>query len=79
MLSPENVRHLKHNGKIYFLDRPLADLVPTADRPLALDREAIEKRYEERYEIYCGTADRRIGVHSDAAGVAALIGKDLMK
>ena len=79
VLSPENVRHLKHNGKIYFLDRPLADLVPTADRPLALDREAIEKRYEERYEIYCGTADRRIGVHSDAAGVAALIGKDLMK
>lgn len=60
ILKKENISALKMNGKIYFLDRPLEDLIPTDDRPLASSREAIEKRYKERYEIYVSTADEII-------------------
>ena len=40
------------NGHIFFLDRSPDLLIPTDDRPLSSTREAIEKRYKERYEIY---------------------------
>ncbi len=57
VLSEKNVCELKKNGRLYFLDRPLDSLVPTSDRPLAKDREAIEKRYSERYPIYKSVSD----------------------
>ena len=79
ILREENVDALRENGKIYFIDRPLADLIPTSDRPLSSDRVAIEKRYNERYAIYTRTADVRIDVDSDAKGVAAKIMEDFQK
>lgn len=57
VLRQENVDLLRMNGKIFFLDRPVEQLMPTEDRPLASTREAILKRYEERYSIYKKTAD----------------------
>ncbi|MBQ6824834.1 MAG: hypothetical protein IJP27_09280, partial [Clostridia bacterium] len=57
VLREENVRNLKRNGRVFFLDRPLEEIRPTADRPLSSDRAALQKRYEERYGIYCGSAD----------------------
>lgn len=60
ILKDENVRALKRNGRIYFLNRPLENIVPTADRPLALDRAALKARFEERYERYLSTADAEI-------------------
>ena len=60
MLREENINALKSNGRIYFIDRPLESLIPTDDRPLARDVEAISRRYNERYSIYSGTADARI-------------------
>ena len=60
VLRRDNVRALKRNGRIVFLDRPLCELVPTPDRPLALSREAIEERYRERYSIYLSSADVRV-------------------
>lgn len=74
VLSPENIRNLKRNGRIFFLDRPLSELVPTKDRPTASDKESIEKRYNERYKIYCDTADVRIDASVDAEAVADRIG-----
>ena len=70
ILRDENVNELKRNGRLYFVDRPLEELLPTADRPLASSREAIRRRYEERYGRYCAVADCRIEVNGDAAGVA---------
>lgn len=64
VLRDDNIRNLKMNGRIYFLDRDPSSIVPTADRPLALDREAIEKRYKERYGRYTGTADEIIKIIS---------------
>ena len=57
VLREENVRRLKQNGRLVFLDRPLSDLTPTADRPTASSREAIEARYRERYGIYTAVSD----------------------
>lgn len=62
VLKSENVDALRSNGRIYFIDRPLASLIPTEDRPLSSTREAIEARFEERYPIYLSTLD----VHADA-------------
>ncbi len=75
VLRRENIKNLKKNGKIFFLDRPLSELMPTRDRPTASTKEEIERRYRERYEIYKGAADVHIFVKSDAKAVAELIGE----
>lgn len=76
VLNPTNIEHLKQNGKIYFIDRPLHLLVPTEDRPLASDKAAIEKRFMERYDIYLSSSDKRIIADKDAPLVAEEIIKD---
>lgn len=70
ILRKENVNALKLNGKIFFLNRDLNELVPTDDRPLGSDFEALKKRYNERYEIYVATADTEIKVDCEAKEVA---------
>ncbi len=62
ILREENIRILRENGILYFLDRPLEQLLPTADRPLSSTRKDLEKRYAERYPLYCRYADRHICV-----------------
>lgn len=79
ILREENIDALRENGKIYFIDRPISDLIPTSDRPLSSDRESIEKRYRERYGIYCSVADTVIKVTTDADGVAKSITEDFLK
>ena len=73
ILREANVRDLKMNGEIYFLDRDPDLLLPTADRPLAKDRQAIRRRYEERYPLYLAAADHKIENDGDAAAAAAAI------
>ena len=60
VLRQENVDRLKGNGRLFWLDRSLDKLMPTADRPLSSDREALTRRYEERYPIYQAVCDTRI-------------------
>ncbi|MBO5109260.1 MAG: AAA family ATPase [Clostridia bacterium] len=60
ILRAENVVNLKRNGCIFFLDRPLEQIRPTVSRPLSMDRQALEKRYQERYPIYSSTCDVHI-------------------
>ncbi len=60
ILNSDNVRRLRQNGLIYFLDRPLELLLPTTDRPLSSNRARLEERYCERYGLYCDTCDVRI-------------------
>ncbi len=73
VLRARNVFALRLNGRIFFIDRPLDSLIPTSDRPLSQDRESIEKRYNERYSIYCERCDERIDADCDADGVAEKI------
>lgn len=73
VLRPENVALLKENGRLFFLDRPLEKLVTTADRPLSSDREKLQRRYEERYGLYCACADTRIDCTGDAPACARAV------
>ena len=57
VLNSQNIDNLKSNGRIYFIDRPLDMLAATDDRPLSRNKEALEKRYNERYELYREYAD----------------------
>ncbi len=79
VLDKENIIKLKQNAIIYFLDRPLSELLPTDDRPLAKSREDIERLYRERYEIYNKCADVRIEVTSTAKEAARDIISDFMR
>lgn len=62
VLRKENVDSLKQNGVVFFLNRPLSDIIPTSDRPLSSDIEALKKRFDERYGIYVSSADKEIFV-----------------
>jgi len=73
ILREANVRRLKRNGRLYFIDRPLEMLLPTDDRPLSSSPEAIGKRYSERYAIYLRSADARIDASVNADGVAEAV------
>lgn len=57
VLRPENVRRLKRNGKLFFLNAALSRLQATDDRPLSDTYEKLAKLYAERMEIYRSTAD----------------------
>lgn len=76
VLSDDNVRALKRNGRIYFLDRALENIVPTADRPLALDKEALAARFAERYERYLSTCDRQIVIDENVFHTVKAIEED---
>ena len=65
VLNPRNTDLLKENGKIFFLDRNLDDIAATPDRPLSSTREDLEKRYKERYPIYCASADYKINCSNE--------------
>lgn len=57
ILDNNNTRLLSYNGRIYFIDRSLSSIEATSDRPLSSSRADLEKRYNERYDIYCACAD----------------------
>ncbi len=78
VLSPENIRYLKKNGRIYFIDRPVSLLLPTADRPTASSVEAIQTRYRERYPLYLQHGDRRIDADTEVSGVVNAIIEDFI-
>lgn len=62
ILNDDNVRRLKRNGRLYFLDRSLESLETTPDRPLSANKELLRRRYEERYERYLTAADTRVEI-----------------
>lgn len=64
IVRPENIQLLRQNGRIYFIDRPLEALEATADRPLSCNWQDLQRRYLERYDIYCAACDKHI--HSDS-------------
>lgn len=65
ILRDENVRHLKNNGQIFFIDRELSMIVPTGDRPLTNSLDKLKATYEKRYPIYMAIADHHIVSDND--------------
>lgn len=57
ILREQNLRYLKRNGKIFFLNAELSRLQATSDRPLSDTIDKLAKLYAERMDIYKSTAD----------------------
>ena len=57
ILRQENIRCLKRNGRIFFIDANIERLSATDDRPLSDTREKLVRLYNERIDIYRATAD----------------------
>lgn len=57
VLREENVRRLKQNGKVFFINADFSRLRATDDRPLSNTEEKLLKLYNERIDIYKSTAD----------------------
>lgn len=79
ILDDGNVRALKRTGRIYFLNRSLDKIEPTADRPLALDRAALEARFHERYERYLATCDVELVTDENVYHTAHSIQEDFYR
>lgn len=77
VLREENVRAMKKNGTVVFLDRDPDLLTATKDRPLSSTREALEKLYEERYPIYKKAADMTVPSDRSVGEVAEDVRKEL--
>ncbi len=71
VLREENVDMLRANGRLIFLDRDLNNLIPTSDRPLSNDIEALTMRYEERHPIYLAVCDDAVDGNGSVAEVAS--------
>ncbi len=76
ILNLENIENLKGNSRIYFLDRPLEMLITTSDRPLSSNRTDLEKRYNERHELYKSSADVIVDGGKTVEEVAKMIEED---
>ncbi len=79
VLRPENVRAMRQNSTVVFIDRALEKLITTDDRPLSSNRQALEKLFEARYGIYKAAADIHADGNGTPAEVAELILKELEK
>ena len=55
-----NIKRLKQNGKVIFIDRNLEHLVPTSSRPLSSTLDSLKQLYKERYQLYVDAADIHI-------------------
>lgn len=57
ILDNDNVKALKQNGKLFFINRSLKNLETTSSRPLSSNKELLTKCYENRLPIYTKIAD----------------------
>jgi shikimate kinase len=57
VLREKNVTALRRNGKLFLLERAAETLVPTEDRPLADNREKMDRLWREREPVYRASAD----------------------
>ena len=73
ILRSENVRCLKQNGKLFFIDANLHRLQVTNSRPLSNTAEKLKRLYTERIGIYQNTADAVVPDMESAEAEAAYI------
>ena len=73
VLREENVRALRMNGRLFWIDRPLEQLIPTDDRPTADSTEKMHALYAVREPIYRKTADAVIASDGIAEHVTTAV------
>ncbi|MBR4799564.1 MAG: shikimate kinase, partial [Clostridia bacterium] len=79
VLDRENLRALKANGKLYYIDVPPDKLAVPPGRPLTPDRTALERVYGERHGIYLKNCDKRIPGGAPPCETARIIAEDYEK
>ena len=57
ILREENVRALRQNGKLFFIDADIKRLTATDDRPLSNTKDKLVNLYSDRINIYKSVAD----------------------
>lgn len=78
ILDKQNVLNLKHNGKLYFINRSLENLKITNDRPLTNTFEKLRLKYDERLPIYKKVSDVEINGDLEIEEKVKLILNDFM-
>ena len=78
VLDGRNVRALRRNGLVVFLDRSPDKLTATSDRPLSSDPEALRRLYRERYALYCRAADLHLSADGRPEEIALAIQKEAL-
>lgn len=71
VLSRENVRALRHNGLVVFLDRPLEQIIMTSDN--YENKAKLKKVYAERIDIYRSCADVTIDANMSLENVTRAV------
>ena len=75
MKNEQNMFDLTSNGLVFWLDRSVEKLNATKSRPIASDRDALERLYVERRELYEKYSDIRIGNNEALSKAAEAIEK----
>ena len=57
MKRPENLRALRQNGVVLFIDRPVEALAVGGDRPLSSSMDALREMEARRRPLYLAAAD----------------------
>ena len=73
VLRQENVTILKHNGLLFFLDRPLEALEYSYNRPLSDSPEKLRRLYDSRYPVYLSCCDHHINAKEDVRHVVGAV------
>ena len=69
----ENIRFIRKNGKVIFLDRPIDEICPTKDRPLSQSRDALLALYQKRLPIYENACDIKVSSGKNAIETAGIL------
>ena len=69
--KPENIRALRQNGVVLFLDRPLDALTVGGGRPLSSSADALKTMEAQRRPLYLAAADAVIPNNTTVADAAA--------
>ena len=70
---PENIRALRSNGVILYIDRPVQELAVGGNRPLSSSAEALRIMAAERGPLYRAAADRIIANTGSPADATAAV------
>lgn len=78
ILKEENIKNLKRNGILVFLDRPPENIAISDSRPLSSSREKLNKLYGERIDIYNSVCDIKIEYNKTVLEIAEKIKEELL-
>ena len=79
VLREENLRELRKNGRIFFLQRDISEIEPSPERPLADTKEKVEALYRARLPIYLWSADAVVLVKGTPEDTAQILLKNRLE